>query len=286
MQHPSAASPASPTSEEVLAKPLSFLGPGALAVRASYRRQRFARHAHDGYALGVIESGALAFRYRGSNLVAPAGSVNLVQPGVPHDGEPALPEGWRYRMLYLPPEALARVLPEGAALPSFRQGVIEDPGLAAMVAAAHRRILSPLASDLARETCVLALLATWIARYAAQPARARPPGPEPRAVRMALDIRAARFRENVTLGELAAAANLSPWHLARAVTRHTGLPPHAHLLANRLRAARAALSGPERLADIASDTGFADQSHLTRAFVRRFGLTPGAYRKIVQNADA
>ena len=54
MQHPSAASPASPTSEEVLAKTLPFLGPGALAVRASYRRQRFARHAHDGYALVVI----------------------------------------------------------------------------------------------------------------------------------------------------------------------------------------------------------------------------------------
>ncbi|MEA4854804.1 MAG: AraC family transcriptional regulator [Solidesulfovibrio sp.] len=278
--------PSSPPDDRILdARPLPFLGQGALALWASFRRRRFSRHAHDGYALGVIEAGALGFRYRGSRLVAPAGSINLVQPGVPHDGEPALAEGWRYRMLYLPASALAMVLPEGAPLPYFRPGVIEDSDLASRLARVHRLLLSRRAGELARQTHLLALLACWITRHADASPRATPVGPEPRAVRLVLETLDARFTENVRLAELAAATGLSPWHLARVVTRQTGLPPHAHLLERRLRAAREALAGRDRLADIAAACGFADQSHLTRAFAARFGLTPAAYRKIMQNGS-
>jgi AraC-like DNA-binding protein len=262
------------------------IGGGVLALAASYQHQRFSRHAHEGYALGVIEAGALAFRYRGSNVVAPAGAVNLVQPDVPHDGEPAVPEGWRYRMLYLPQSALNMVLPVGATPPNFRPGVIEDPHLAAQVANTHRLLMDEGAGLLAKETRLLALLAAWIKRHADDHPAASDIGREPRAVRIVLDLLAARCTENLTLDDLAKAVGLSPWHLTRAVAAHTGLPPHAHLLEHRLRTARNRLAGPERLADIAAAVGFADQSHLTRAFRARFGLPPGLYRKIVQNSPA
>lgn len=273
-----------PTDERPLdARMLPFMGPGALALWARFRRRRFSRHAHEGYALGVIEAGALAFRYRGSRVVAPAGSINLVEPGVPHDGEAGLPDGWRYRMLYLPPEALAMVLPEGAPLPTFRPGVLDDSTLAAQVARVHSLLLSRRAGELARQTALLAVLAAWIARHADTPPPHRAVGPEPRAVALVRAYLHDSFPENITLADLSAVTGLSPWHLTRVVTAATGLPPHAHLLARRLAVAREALAGPERLADIAARTGFADQSHLTRAFAARFGLPPAAYRKIVQN---
>lgn len=269
----------------VTARPLP-LGEDGLVLWASYRDQRFSRHAHDGYALGVIEDGALAFRYRGSRLVAPAGSVNLAQPGIPHDGEPAVPGGWRYRMLYLPCPVVAMVLPEGVGAPYFRPGVIEDRKLACLVARTHNLLLDPRSDILARQTTLLALLACWVRRHAEKAPSPPAPGPEPKAVRLALELIAAHFAGNISLADLAVATGLSPWHLARSIARHTGLPPHAHLLARRLDAAKTALTGPKRLADIAADTGFADQSHLTRAFVARYGLAPGAYRKILQNSAA
>lgn len=272
--------PSSPV-EAAAAVRLPFCG-DVLALTASYRTQRFSRHIHEEYALGCIESGALAFRYRGSRLVAGPGSLSLAQPGVAHDGGPAVPEGWRYRMLYLPPQALALVLPPGAPPPHFRPGVITDAALAARLLGTHRLLLDGQASTLAKETRLLALIAAWIVRHGDDHPVAPASGSEPRAVRLALEMLAARFAEDIRLGDLAAAAGLSPWHLARAVTRHTGLPPHGHLLEFRCRAARAALAGPGRLADIAAESGFADQSHLTRAFRARFGLPPGAWRKIVQ----
>jgi len=261
-------------------------GDDILVIRASYRNQRFSRHAHDGYALGVIEAGALAFRYRGCQVVAPAGSVSLAQPGVPHDGAAAVPEGWRYRMLYLPEKALAPVLPEGAPPPHFRPGVIEDPWLATLIARTHRVLLAPEPGLLAKQTLLLALLATWIGRHADAPPVTPSVGREPRAVRLVLTMLEEHFAENPSLDDLAEAVGLSPWYLARVVTLTTGLPPHAHLLEFRLRNVRARLAGPQRLADIAALVGFADQSHLSRAFRARFGLTPGAYRKIVQNTAA
>jgi hypothetical protein len=35
----------------------------------------------------------------------------------------------------------------------------------------------------------------------------------------------------------------------------------------------------EGLASVAARAGFADQSHLTREFKRRYGVTPGRYRR-------
>lgn len=271
-----------PPTQDITARQLPF-GGGVFALTGTYQRQHFSRHAHEEYALGVIEYGALRFRYRGSTLVAPAGSLSLAQPDIPHDGSPAVPEGWRYSMLYLPAAALAAVLPDHAAAPYFRPGVIEDPGLAMILRHTHRLIMDPKASLLAQETRFLELLNLWIRRHADTSPPPPRIGPEPTAIRRALEILAARYETNVSLEELAASVNLTPWHLARVMTKQTGLPPHAHLLEHRLRAAKARLAGNERIADIAVAVGFADQSHMTRAFRARFGLPPGNYRKILQN---
>jgi AraC-like DNA-binding protein len=259
-------------------------GGDVLVLRARYRCQRFSRHAHEHYALGVIESGALAFRYRGEGLVAPAGHLSLAQPDVPHDGAPAGPDGWGYRMFYIPRQTLALLRPEQTATPHFRPGVLHDPALASLTAATHALVLDPAVPTLAKETRLLALLAAWTSRHAERLPPPRPVAPEPRAVRLTLERLDARYAEDIGLDELARTVGLSPWHLVRVLTRYTGLPPHAHLLDRRCRAARDLLAGPDRLADIAAATGFADQSHLTRAFRARFGLTPGTYRKIVQNS--
>jgi AraC-like DNA-binding protein len=45
--------------------------------------------------------------------------------------------------------------------------------------------------------------------------------------------------------------------------------------------ARRLLAVGEPPANAAQLSGFADQSHLTRAFVRQFGITPGRYKAAV-----
>jgi AraC-like DNA-binding protein len=82
-----------------------------------------------------------------------------------------------------------------------------------------------------------------------------------------------------TLAELAAMAGLSRYQVLRRFDKAYGLPPHAWLLRRRLERARVLIRDGCTLATAAAEAGFADQSHMTRAFVRHFGFTPGAWRR-------
>jgi AraC-like DNA-binding protein/mannose-6-phosphate isomerase-like protein (cupin superfamily) len=60
--------------------------------------------------------------------------------------------------------------------------------------------------------------------------------------------------------------------------RH-GMAPAAYRRVMHLNAARALLRAGEEIASAAAQAGFADQSHMGRWFQRIFGVTPGRYRR-------
>jgi transcriptional regulator GlxA family with amidase domain len=90
------------------------------------------------------------------------------------------------------------------------------------------------------------------------------------------------FRENSatfeSVGSLALRAGLSRPHFTRRVRRLTGLSPYHMVLGSRVEAVKHMLErGMGTLSEVAYETGFVDQSHLTRVFRRFTGNTPGAY---------
>ena len=88
-----------------------------------------------------------------------------------------------------------------------------------------------------------------------------------------------------SLDELAALAQLGKYQLLRRFTRAYGLPPHAWLLQERVARARSAIRAGASLAQAGARSGFADQSHMTRAFTRQFGFTPGAWHRAMARAQ-
>jgi AraC-like DNA-binding protein len=90
---------------------------------------------------------------------------------------------------------------------------------------------------------------------------------------------------DLDLATLAAAVHLSPKHFARLFKRVTGVPPMTYLQALRVSRARAVLAETERpVAAIASDLGFADAAHLSRAFRRAYGTTPRDFRSSARSS--
>ena len=77
---------------------------------------------------------------------------------------------------------------------------------------------------------------------------------------------------------IAAEAGVHPVHLARRYRRHFDQSPGAAIRQRRADAAAALLAAGADLADAAQAAGYADQSHLTRAFVSAFSVTPARYR--------
>jgi AraC-like DNA-binding protein len=82
----------------------------------------------------------------------------------------------------------------------------------------------------------------------------------------------------VSLKELAALVGLSRFQLLRSFSRRMGITPHAFLIQRRVILAQQLLRGGQPVAQVAMETGFSDQSHLTRVFARQVGVTPGSYR--------
>ena len=105
------------------------------AVDARYRYQSFSRHVHEGYCIGVIESGAQHFFAHGRKNTAPADSIILVNADQVHDGSCASENGWTYKAMYPLPEAFATVCEDlygsSSYLPWFPEAVAAGP-IAAM----------------------------------------------------------------------------------------------------------------------------------------------------------
>jgi AraC family transcriptional regulator len=98
--------------------------------------------------------------------------------------------------------------------------------------------------------------------------------------RRAKELMSANLRGNVSSADLATECLLSAGHFARAFRHSTGLSPHQWLIQCRIEKAHALLhEGRLSLAEIARACGFADQSHFTKAYARRRGISPGAWRR-------
>jgi AraC-like DNA-binding protein len=90
---------------------------------------------------------------------------------------------------------------------------------------------------------------------------------------------AVEYSERLTLDELSEEAGIHPVHLSRVFRKcmGTGIGEHVHRL--RVRAACEQMIKPEiSIAEVSLATGFADQSHFTRAFRRVTGMTPAEFR--------
>jgi AraC-like DNA-binding protein len=106
-----------------------------------------------------------------------------------------------------------------------------------------------------------------------------PPGEVPADVRQVRDRLADELLTPPTLADMALMAGVSRYQVLRRFERVYGLPPHAWLLQQRAERARRLIRDGCSLSLAAVSAGFADQSHMTRVFVRYFGFTPGAWRR-------
>ncbi|MEU3664435.1 AraC family transcriptional regulator [Streptomyces sp. NPDC032940] len=89
-----------------------------------------------------------------------------------------------------------------------------------------------------------------------------------------------RFREPLSLDELARGAMVSKFYFLRVFTRVTGVTPGRFLCAVRLQEAKhLLLSTPLTVADIAVRVGYSSTGSFTRRFTELVGLPPTQYRK-------
>jgi AraC-like DNA-binding protein len=255
------------------------------AMRAHFVRHVFHPHSHDAYSFAVTETGAQRFQCRGGDHTSGAGMVMAFNPDDPHDGEAAAELGFTYRIMHLGPDIVRSVLTDAAGrsapMPLFPEPVRDDPVLRLAVLRLHTA-LTRGADDLVRDERLTETVTAMVRRGASH--SGGPDGGTPlpgmkAAVRRARAYLHDCYADPVPAQRLADIAGCSRYALYRAFRAELGLAPSDFQRLLRLRAARRSLAAGDSAADAAAAVGFADQSHLSRWFVRCYGVTPAAFQR-------
>jgi AraC-like DNA-binding protein len=257
---------------------------GLQRLAARFGGHAYDTHRHETYGVGVTLWGAQSFHYRGSLRTSRAGQVMVLHPDEAHDGHAGdghagVEAGFGYHMLYVDPAAVSGAL-EGASPPFVAEVVADDATLAELLGEAFADFpqpLEPLAVD-----AIVERLAHRLAARGDGGKSVRPSATAYRAVSRAREFLAAEAYRTVGSEELEAVTGLDRFALARHFRTATGTSPHRYQVGRRLARAQAMIASGTPLGEAAAATGFADQSHMTRHFVARFGLTPGRWAALAK----
>ncbi|WP_369942112.1 AraC family transcriptional regulator [Xanthomonas medicagonis] len=254
---------------------------GIESVHSHFQGHAYDPHDHDEVLVGVTLQGVQRFHCHRSLHTSTPGRAILIEPGAVHDGHAPAAEGFTYAMLYLPQPWVAGMLQRlgqhdiSAIQPAFRSTLTND----AMLSAAIRQAFLAIHQHegrLARDQSLDRMMDLLSPHLSAE---TRSPSESAQRMARAREFLHAYMERDVGLDELASHAGLDRFRLTRQFQRAFGLSPHAYLIRLRLRVARALLANGQEPADVATQVGFADQSHLGRWFKRAYRLTPAAYRR-------
>lgn len=249
--------------------------------RAEAMYHTYTRHFHPTYSIGLIESGVGGNFYRGSTYLALPSSIVFMNPEEVHTGYSANDLPLTYRMLYPSVNLIQQLGEEMQAyeFPYFKEAVVEDESLAKIIYYLHVA-LEQTHERLEKESLLIEVLSTSLARYTDIKIRPVHPCKQQRVVTLIKEYLHDNFRSNISLEQLVELTNLNRFYLIRVFRKAVGMPPLTYLNQIRVEKAKQFLAQGNSVVDVAYAVGMSDQSHLTRHFKRIMGITPGRYRSM------
>ena len=253
----------------------SFQSPalgGVEVFHAAYHNFAHPRHFHDTYVIGAIEKGGGSCWLGGSWHRVERGMVIVIAPGDVHTGEKA-GEGLEIYRAFYPARRFLEDFHQDLSARPLTSGFREAPQLAALLIGVHRAF--ERGEDLSLAELRLGSLMSRLQRDDEPPQTGELPRGLGRAIEAIHDEKAG----STGLRQLAEIAGLSPFHFIGQFRKATGMTPHQYVLSLRIARARRMLLKGLPAGQVATEVGFADQSHLTRAFRKFVGSTPAAFAR-------
>lgn len=238
--------------------------------------QPFVSHSHSHYVIGLTRHGMRTLECNGKTYALVPGDVIVFNPGDVHGCVQSGEGVFAYDSFVLPECTFGSTKLAG---PILRNRGAHD-AFTVFADAVERT-----ADIHGVEDALFALRIALASSGVAEPDVASSRRNREAALRTYAYLRG-HMADPVVVGDLAQREGISEYALIRAYRREFSITPSQHLLSMRVDCARDLLVRGVSPADVAAATGFSDQAHLTRAFKRRIGSTPAAYRAMATGGDA
>jgi AraC-like DNA-binding protein len=257
---------------------------GLSLLEAELVNHRYESHFHPELVLAIMEFGAARINCWGEWFLAKPGDIFLSNPNDPQAAISATT--WKYRGFYLTDTALNRLagLMSVRSFPRLRYGVFQSPRLARELRQLHTDVFCHDADDAVAEKLIWALQILIRERRSdldpcgEENLLGLPSSSQCPLFKDALGYLIRNQSGHCDLDSLSIHLGLSHFQVVRLFNRRVGMPPHAFLVQLRLAKACRLLRAGAPIAAAAVDSGFFDQSALTRHFRRSLGVTPRQFQ--------
>jgi AraC-like DNA-binding protein len=241
-------------------------------------------HMHEEYCVVLVLHGTEITTLRGRSYKARPGTLFFINADEVHSSRSIRSE---YRVLKISPAALSRLsinlIGRTLETPCFSTSMVNDASIFHMLLSLHLK-LEQNASALEQQSQFLSTLGLLILRQA-ECDFIPPAKKDLHCVDLIRDYLKSHYAENVSLAQLTSITNLNPFHLLRIFRNKVGVPPHEYQTQLRIAHARKLIRYGKSISEAAQETGFFDQSHLSRNFKRIVGVTPGHYLSHINNVQ-
>ncbi len=240
--------------------------------------KRLPAHAHELAFFALLLEGEYGERYERQDRQFRPFTIHFRPAGIPHQDEVG-PRGVRFFEIEIRPCWRERLADYSAAL-DFAHDDCVGGSLLWLGMKMYREFMGTDATEnLTADALVVESLLAEMVGYVARARREKVDHP-PAWLGRVVEKLTAEYSERLTLDELSAEAGVHPVHLSRVFRKFVreGIGEHVHRL--RIRAAcEQMLTRELSMAEISLATGYADQSHFTRAFRKATGMTPATFRR-------
>lgn len=242
--------------------------------------QKFPPHFHEYYVFGFIEKGARHLICKGTEYAIHPGDILIFNPYDTHSCEQIDAESLDYRCLNISTSVIKKIMQEIQGeenLPYFQQNVLNDEAIANVLKELHMNILEQ-DKEFKKEELFLYLIELLLKTNSdiAFPSAKTDTSAEIQTICEYLEN---NYTKVIRLETLSQMTHKSKYQLLRIFTKEKGITPYHYLETIRINEAKSFLEKEIEPIEVAVLTGFSDQSHFTKSFKKRIGLTPKQYMK-------
>lgn len=257
--------------------------PDLMLSEGLYSDYNFEPHYHLDYHIGLVEEGVQKQKFRGNSVLLGHGRISIMPPGEVHDGIRYQSDQYRMKTFRISHELLDEYFGEifeTDKTVEFGGTMIESPIIWQYLLGSFQimqrdQALNSLQAEERWFETLKPLLANLCRKQTSDITKGQLNLAQLTKVK---EFCRANLENKIILDQLADLCDLSRYQFLRKFEKRVGITPHNWLTQFRLEQACSELrKGKKPVVDIATEVGFYDQSHFSKAFKQAYGVAPSKY---------